>query len=73
MSEPGDGQAVSGACYSVMGAGLCVGIPNGGEAGPGAHGWPLASGLGFLGWESSRKRGGRRMTFHHQPTLLVTN
>lgn len=72
MAEPGDGQAVSGACHSVMGAGLCDECRD--SAGPGAQGWPLANGLGFLGGESTGKTGKRRrMTFYQQPTLPATS
>jgi hypothetical protein len=72
MAEPGDGQAVSGACHSVMSAGLWddCGDSTRGRGGAWGTGWPLANGLGFLGGESAVKRGRRGMTFHHQPTLL---
>lgn len=51
MADPGDGQAVSGACHSMMGAGLCDGC-GGYRKGEGqglGHKGGLWSGLGFLG------------------------
>lgn len=53
MADPGDGQAVSGACHSVMGAGLRDGCGDTAWGRGRAWGTGVTSSLGWASWVGS--------------------